>query len=270
MIDNEKNVAFWNGAAKTTREDSKSFAGMGMDGRRFEAIYRSESEQKHFLKIIAPEKHHRVLEIGSGGGRWALFLADKVQSYVGLDISEKMVAIATEECERRKIANAQFQCVDFLDYVSNETFDLVYFSGVLQYMDDEVVEKCVAKASGFLSPEGVVLSRDSVRIVGRTEKTGDYPVIYRTGAEYKAIFEAGGFNMAYSGISYPHKRFSKIASRIYNLSGGSYRTACILRDALCMADDCLGSPGFLKTQKHKIELSEKNPLEHRFYKYVRK
>lgn len=269
MIDNEKNIAFWDQTAQRSRTGAKTFAGMLMEDREFEAIYRCEAEQERFLGLLSPTRKTRVLEVGSGGGRWGLFLADKVSSYVGLDISPRMIEIAEEERARRQMSNVRFECRSLLEFGSDQMFDLVYFSGVLQYMDDEVVELCLAKAASLLSKGGAIISRDSVQKSSRVEKAGDYPVIYRTEAEYLRFFGNAGFTQAYSDLSYAHKRFTKLASRLYALPGVTYKTARFVRDALCSVDKVLGCPPFLKTPKHKEELLQENPQEHRFTKYVR-
>ncbi len=270
MIDNEKNVAFWDRAAHQAQSGQKAFAGMLMEGRTFEAIYRCLAEQERFLSINRLTPLSRVLEVGSGGGRWAYFLADKVGSYVGLDISPMMVVLAQEEARRRNLANVHFKYQGLVEFESTEQFDLVYFSGVLQYMDDDVVKQCITKASRLLSPRGVVVSRDSVQLNERVEKSGDYPVIYRTPDEYLALFEAGGFRREYMKLSYQHKRFTKTAARLYGLPFISYGMAYTFREGLCAVDNLLGNPDLLKTERHKKELQQANPQEHRFFKYVRR
>lgn len=270
MIDNEKNVAFWDKAAAHHASGSVPFAGMLMEGREFEAMYRLEAEQKHFLTLFQCTPESRILEVGSGGGRWAFFLAKQVASYVGLDISPKMIEISEAECLRRGLANAKFMCTSLIEYKSSEKFDLIFFSGVLQYMDDEVVTESLNRAVRMLAPGGVVISRDSVQLERRIEKTGDYPVIYRTSEEYRAIFDASGLERTYMAVSYPAKRFTNFASRLYRLPFITYSMACAVRGILCAVDNLLGNPNLLKTKRHKHELLQQNLQEHRFFRYGRK
>lgn len=269
MINNDKNIAFWDKTAERFGDGNAAYAGMLMDGRKFEAIYRVEAEQARFLTIFTPTANSRVLEVGSGGGRWGFFLAPHVARYTGLDISPKMISIARDECARRKLTNAQFECLNLLDYQSDEKFDLIFFSGVLQYMDDETVSAVLDKAAGLLEPDGSFISRDSVQLEKRVVKTGDYPVIYRTPEEYRELFNEAGFVRIFMDLSYPAKRFTNIASRIFNLPGISYRMAAAVRDGLCTLDNALGNPAWLKTDRHKRELRQVNQQEHRFFKYVR-
>lgn len=269
MINNDKNIAFWEKTAERFGDGNAAYAGMLMGGRKFEAIYRVEAEQARFLTIFTPTANSRVLEVGSGGGRWGFFLAPNVAHYTGLDISPKMTSIAKNECMRRQLTNTRFECLNLLDYQTVEKFDLIFFSGVLQYMDDETITAVLAKASGMLESKGFFISRDSVQLQTRVVKTGDYPVIYRTPEEYQDLFKVAGFKRIFMDLSYPAKRFTNIASRLFNLPGVSYPMAAAVRDGICAIDNALGKPDFLKTAQHKRELLEVNQQEHRFFKYVR-
>ena len=148
MIDNQKNVHFWDKAALKHTNRSAPYAGMLMEGRgrEFEVIYRLNAEHEHLSKLFNCLPSSRVLEVGSGGGRWAIFFADRIATYVGLDISPKMVELAEAECGRRRLTNTQFSCTSLIDYNNADQFDLIYFSSVLQYMDDDVVAATIAKA----------------------------------------------------------------------------------------------------------------------------
>lgn len=270
MINNEQNIAFWDRTAERFGDGRAAYAGMLMEGREFEAIYRVQAEQARFLTLFDCTPRSRVLEVGSGGGRWAFFLAERIASYVGLDISPKMVSIAETERARRGLANARFECANLLDYSTDERFDLVFFSGVLQYVDDATIAAVLARAARLLAPGGIFVSRDSVQLEERVVKAGDYPVMYRTPEEYRVVFEAAGFERTYMDVSYPAKRFTNVASRLYQLPFMSYSMACAVRAGLCAVDDALGNPDFLKTEQHRRELRQRNPQEHRFFKYVRK
>ncbi|MBN1851631.1 MAG: class I SAM-dependent methyltransferase [Pirellulales bacterium] len=270
MIDNEKNVSFWDKVAERSRPGNGPLAGMLMEGSEFEALYRCRAEQSHLLRMFRPTKETKVLEIGSGGGRWGFWFADKVKTYVGIDLSPKMTEIAEAERIRRGLSSVRFECAHLLDFHDDTKYDLIYFSGVLQYMDDTVVQKCIEKAASMLSDQSIIVSRDTVQTKERVQKQGEYPVIYRKAMEYIAFFSAAGFNLEYSEISYPHKRFTGIASRLYKFPGVSYRLAYVVRDILCQIDNALGNPEFLKTSHHRAMASADNPQEHRFFKYVRK
>ena len=268
-IDNARNKAFWDKAARSAEGGPGAFAGMLMHGNEFAARCRCHGEQEHLLELFTPTPNASVLEIGSGGGRWGLFFADKVRSFVGLDLSAEMVKLADRESKRRGLTNVTFHCSDLPSYETQERFDLVYFSGVLQYMDDETALACIRKASGLLSDDGIILSRDSIQTERRVEETGQYPVIYRLVSEYVALFQQAGYELQYNALSYNNKRFTGLAGRLYALPLVTYTMACAIRDVLGAIDSVLGHPSFLKTSRHKAGSTTGNPREHRFFKYAR-
>lgn len=267
MFDNEKNIEFWDRIAQQTAPNRGAHAGMLMQGRDFEAIDRCRGEESRFLEISPPLHGARVLEVGCGGGRWAAFLSPRVEFYLGIDISPRMIELSRHTGSELGLRNAQFQCRD-LRKLEAPQFDLIYFSGVLQYMSDEDVRTTLLAATRLLNTEGVFISRDSVQTNARVELTGDYPVIYRKEGEYRRFFAELGFEPTYSGLSYEHRRFTKIAGRVFKLTD-SYMVASTARRFLCAIDSCLGEPWFLKPADLRDELRRDDRREHRFFKYER-
>lgn len=270
MTQTNKNIEFWNRTAVSTSSVRRAFAGMLMEGAEFESIYRCKAEQSHFLNLTGITKSLNVLEVGSGGGRWGLFLADLINSYVGLDISASMVAIAEADRAEKNLKNVRYECLRLLDFKTDSKFDLIYFSGVLQYMDDNEISDSIAVADSLLTNSGIIISRDSIQTEKRVEKTGDYPVIYRTESEYQALFKAAGFELDYSNLSYQHKRFTQIASSFFRVPGVTYRLAYNLRELMCTIDNLFKNPRILKRKKFRSELDLINKQEHRFFRYIKK
>jgi 2-polyprenyl-3-methyl-5-hydroxy-6-metoxy-1,4-benzoquinol methylase len=87
--------------------------------------------RKHNLKTI--------LDVGCGPGRYAHALAQAgATRIVGLDVSEKMIELATA---RNSALNAlgcsvAFVCSDFMEFRTNETFDTVLAMGFFDYVKD--------------------------------------------------------------------------------------------------------------------------------------
>ena len=269
MIDNDKNIAFWDENARSSRPEAGMFAGMLAGKTEFDARYRCDSEQEHFLRIFTPTTDMRILEVGSGGGRWGFWLSDKVSSYVGIDISPEMVRSAENERIRREISNVRFECISLGDFIDDQKFDLVYFSVVLQFMDDDVIRSCIEKADSMLGGDTkIIISRDSVRAVQRTETIGDYPAIFRTDAEYVELFRSAGYFLEYSRQAYLPKRFTGVASRLYKLPYVSYERAYAARELLGKVDDVLGNPNFLKRKEQRTLATFGNDLTHKFFKYT--
>jgi predicted TPR repeat methyltransferase len=91
-------AAFWDKAAEKYAKDAIS------DMSAYEAT------RDRIGEILEP--HHRVLELGCGTGSTALELADMVASYVGTDVSAKMVAIAQSKQSSETPAQLSFEVHD--------------------------------------------------------------------------------------------------------------------------------------------------------------
>ena len=268
MINKRETKQFWDQAAKATLLVEKASVGMLTEGNEYNAIYRLAEEEAHFLNIFSPDPTKRVLEVGSGGGRWAFFLANKVSSVVGIDFSESMIEIAEQQRAARKISNVSFVHADLLGYNEEEKFDLIYFSGVLQYVSDEEILRSIEKASELLTPGGVIISRDTVQENRRVVKAGDYPVIYRTISEYRSIFEQAGFTLDYNEFSYPPRRFSHfISNYVYSLPFISYEMAFCIQSFLIGINNFFGNPRWLMKKHHRDMLDAVGNREHRFFRY---
>lgn len=240
-----------------------------MENDEFGAVYRKNAEQNHLLEFFTPTAQTSVLEIGSGGGRWGFFFADKVSYYQGLDLSAEMVALAEKERLRRGLENVHFAAQDLLSWESSRKFDLIYFSGVLQYMNDDVVADTLGRAGELLAEGGVIVSRDSIQTQERVEREGEYPVVYRCVSEYADLFARAGYRMVYSARSYPGRRFTRVVSRLYRLPFVSYAVANAFCETLEWIDRLLGGPAILKSSAHRRMLAEANRREHLFFKYLK-
>jgi len=266
QMDKSKVVEFWDRAAKDADRGCGSQAGM-LAGNPLLAQYRQTSEERHFLKIVSLTPKMDVLEVGAGGGRWSFFLADKVRSVVGLDISREMVELSRSEMIARRVSNVSFAHMDFLTYPTDRTFDVIYFSGVLQYCTDNEVAASIEKARTLLSQNGVIISRDTIQARERVTLTGRYPVIYRTVEEYRRLFGAGGFELRYSAPSYKPKRFTSLCSRLYHPPVLPYWLALSVLLVLNLLNDAIGRPRFLMRAADRNQPQSDNLRQHCFFNY---
>lgn len=267
MFKSKDTQKFWDKVAEDTSLTDKGFVGMLTDGNEFNAIYRQSLEEAHFLRIFEPNKTMDVLEVGSGGGRWTFFLADKIKSVVGIDFSENMTRLAEQQRVDKGIGNVRFVQSDLLSFDEGKEYDLIYFSGILQYIDDDEVVETVKKAKGMLKSGGVILSRDTVQESERVILESDYPVIYRTVDEYAGLFERNSLELDYCEMSYPHRRFSHFVSKLYKLPFVNYAFAFRLQSLLVAINNMLGDPRFLMKKHHRDMLNSVGRREHRFFRY---
>jgi ubiquinone/menaquinone biosynthesis C-methylase UbiE len=270
VIEKQKTRDFWQDVANNAPLADEAMAGMLTDGNAYISRLRQEGEERHFLKAfkLSPDMH--LLEVGTGGGRWAFFLSDKVSSVVGIDFSSKMIELANLALQRKAMNNVSFAVAELLEYETDARFDIIYFSGMLQYLTDDEVAATLEHAKGLLSDNGYFISRDSVQGLQRVVLDAEHSVIYRTVAEYQALFAKAGFELTYNEVSYPETRFSTFASKLYELPLVNYGVAHFVHRVLLGVNRLLGDPRWLKKSHHKAALDSVGVRDHRFFRYERR
>lgn len=102
----------------------------------------------------------RVLDIGSNNGFLALALADKVGHVLGVEYNPYLVSIAQMSAKHLGIANASFQVGDFVEYSTDEKFDVVFSLANHCTIDGNLsmdFEGYVAKIHSMLKPGGLLI-----------------------------------------------------------------------------------------------------------------
>lgn len=137
------------------------------EAQRFDAIYEarkplSQRLVDRFFRGVVIERFQlivnlapmsgpwTVLDAGCGSGRYALALAAAGASrVVGVDAAPAMIDLARRQAEEAGIAaRCEFHVAPFLDYRTDERFDVVVATGYFDYLEDPVshlrrmVERC--------------------------------------------------------------------------------------------------------------------------------
>jgi ubiquinone/menaquinone biosynthesis C-methylase UbiE len=103
-------------------------------GKRVVKEYAAASDlqppEESILKILEPQlPNMRMLDIGVGGGRTTVHLAQRVKEYVGIDYSEAMIAACKERFAGMPgTVSFQFGDVRNLEKFPDHSFDFVLFS----------------------------------------------------------------------------------------------------------------------------------------------
>ena len=266
MIDKQKTRNFWEQVAESSTND-ESLAGMLTDGDRYISRLRQEGEEQHFISAFNISPATRWLEVGTGGGRWAFFLSDKVKNVVGIDFSKKMIEIANQTLGRNSHHNITFKVAELIEYQSEQKFDVIYFSGMLQYLSDDEVRATLEHSKDLLAQGGYFISRDSVQGKNRVTLYTEHAVIYRTVAEYRDLFRSAGYEQTYNEISYPETRFSTFASKLHTSYKLPYPAAHLVQRILLLVNSMLGDPDWLKKPHHLDALNSDGVRDHRFFRY---
>ncbi len=263
-------TAFWARSAVTARtqdELTRNFVGMLPDGNLYHARRREAEEFSRFARMIALNSNMSILEVGTGSGRWAFHLAPKVHRVVAIDIIPEMIDICLERNVKCQSRNIQFLCQHFLQMPKEPEFDLIYFSGVLQYLDDVELKKYIEMARRLLKGGGRIISRDTVRSGLRQVLTGSYPVIYRTDEEYRSLFKAAGFEMYCAGEAYTKRPLTTIMGKLQRIFGISDSWTSFYHDKILSIFAFLRLSQILEKPNFKREARKYGSISHNFFFY---
>lgn len=111
-------------------------------------------EETRFLFDNYIKKGELVLDIGCGNGRYFELVKNKEAAYVGIDNSQKLVALAKE-----RYPNTDFMLSDALSLpFSPERFDKVYSIAVFHHIPSyELRLKFLSEIKKVLKPRGVLI-----------------------------------------------------------------------------------------------------------------
>ncbi len=124
---------------------------------------RDRLEKAHLRRVVDLRPGMRVLDLGGGAGRLALWLAPDVAEVVLVDASAALLEVAAREAERRGLAEkVRIVHASVLDFTPTDRFDVVLVFGVAAYLDDDEVERLVDVCVRAVRPGGVVALKEPV------------------------------------------------------------------------------------------------------------
>lgn len=178
----------------------------------WDSFYEDRTKDIPFFKVKGPDENlveyiskgfapKRVLEIGSGPGRNAIYMAKQGCSVTALDISEKAIEWAIERANEQQV-NLDFHCVSLFDFeFEPHSYDFIYDCGMfhhlaphrrLTYLD--IIKKALKKGGHFgivcFNTEGALDTPDWEVYKERSLKGG----IGYTEERLKEVF-VGDFNI---------------------------------------------------------------------------
>jgi SAM-dependent methyltransferase len=167
------------------------------------AAARDRYEKKKVTPLLGLHPALRVLDIGSGSGRWGLDLFDKVGAYLGVDFCDRLVALAEAEIRGRGAgASYRFQTLAAYEIAAEKLaipppFDLFIIAGLMTYLNDADCRRMLAHIASLAAETARVYVREPMGVADRLtlkehysdELQSEYNAIYRTRAEYGRLLE---------------------------------------------------------------------------------
>lgn len=163
-------------------------------------------------------KNKRILDIGTGTGRFVFPLSKKAKEIIGIDISEEMIDYSRSKLESHKADNVSFHVMDAseIDFEKNK-FDIVLGVGIFEYIEElspyfEEVNRVLKERGRF-----ILTIHNKKWIFNRESKTGHgFSKSEHSLKELKSTLEEDGFKVKnFYGIFYLPMRhaFRKVAEK---------------------------------------------------------
>lgn len=106
------------------------------------------------MRLKPPVEPYRVLEIGCGEGKDAVFLAKNGYRVSAFDIAEAGLEKARELAARSGV-QVDFFRANILDYRPEEEFDIIYSSGVFYYAGPGIRQELIDSLKSHTKPGGI-------------------------------------------------------------------------------------------------------------------
>jgi cyclopropane-fatty-acyl-phospholipid synthase len=126
------------------------------------------AKKRHIAAKLLPRPNHRVLDIGSGWGGLALYLAEMCGAHVtGVTLSDEQFALARNRADEKGLAGRiEFRLQDYRDIA--EQFDRIVSVGMFEHVGVNHFDAFFRKCAELLSEDGVML----LHSIGRSEGPG--------------------------------------------------------------------------------------------------
>lgn len=153
--------------------------------------------QLDFIRRHTPTHTQQILDIGGGGGRLAVPLAEKGHKVTVADPSAEALRFLRERANKNVLGIQG----DLMSFAADQAYDLAIISDSLKYMKGATFTELFSKVNALLSAEGLVVVAEMntgswrtklSKVVGRGKDCG-----YNIGtvSEYVAALATAGFEV---------------------------------------------------------------------------
>jgi len=107
------------------------------------------------LELLPPENHIKILDIGCGEGKDAVFFARCGYDVSAFDISEAGLEKTKRLADKANVNVRTFRA-SLWDYRLDEKYDILYSSGVLHYIKPELRDEIMSNYKANVNNKGIV------------------------------------------------------------------------------------------------------------------
>lgn len=200
-IDYDSTLEFFERRADNAGGDPRITVTSYQDDHPELAERRDLAEWERVRGHLRLDRRPAVIDIGCGVGRWTRHLSGRVSRYFGIDFSPglaDLARVAAAEADLGDSALVQVRSAADVGEPGLEDpgpFGLVIVSGVLTYLNDADVERCVQGIARLTASDAVVYVREPVGLIDRltlrghwsTELKDRYSAVYRPADHYRRV-----------------------------------------------------------------------------------
>ena len=107
------------------------------------------------IELCPPSENKKVLDIGCGEGKDAVYMAEKGYKVTAFDLTDNGIRKTIDLAKQRGVEiNAYVD--DINTFEINEQFDIIYSTGTVQYLFDENIKKFFEKLEKITNKNGIV------------------------------------------------------------------------------------------------------------------
>lgn len=141
-----------------------------------------DNQEKYIFNILQKNSWDSILEIGCGTGRLTKLLVTQsgIKKIKAIDISEDLLSVARKNLKNYKI---EFQQINLNKFFTNEKFDLVFSTEVIQHISPKKVKDIISKLIS-LSKNKIILV-ETIDYSKKNFSKDDYFFVH----DYKKLFK---------------------------------------------------------------------------------
>ncbi len=154
--------------------------------KRANAPYLDIHEKAEIISYLPDLKEKKVLDLGSGIGRFTRHFASQAHHVTSTDLMPHFVE--KNQKDHADFSNVAYICSDVMKLDFEESsFDFVFLHWLLMYLEDDQMKLLFDRIHSWLKPQGELFFRESCRVKRIKNTTDGYYAHYRTLFEYDQL-----------------------------------------------------------------------------------